>query len=437
MTLSRRTFIIMGAAAAASPSLRAELPNEKITVGVMGVRGRGRFLAEYLASRPDTSVAWLCDVDESVLASCADATQKISGHRPKTTGDFRRILEDKEVHALFNATPDHWHAIPTIMACQAGKDVYVEKPASHNIFEGQQMVKAAREHKRVVQLGTQTRSGEYTAKALDYIRSGKLGKVHFIRVLNMKKMGGIGHREDEAVPKGVDYDMWLGPAPKRPFNPNRFHNGWNWFWDYSGGDLINDGIHQIDVARLFLGKDYPKSVVATGGKFGFNDDQECPDTMQVSVQYDDAVMSIESIGWTPYQTKVAPENRESTSYYPDWPFCGERIEVYGESGEMLFGRHGIGWQVYGPDGKVIADGNGPVPLIEHVNNFYACIKSRNRPTADIEEGHRSTLIAQLGNISYRLGGRRIEWNAENETISNDAQAQELTRRAPREPWVIG
>jgi len=444
-SMGRREFLQSGGAAAAglafaagtlASTKRAHSANERITVGVMGVHGRGRFHAEYLSTRSDVNIAYLCDADANVLESCGQSVEKLTGKKPKLVGDFRRILDDKSVDALFVATPDHWHALPTIYACQAGKDVYVEKPASHNIFEGQKMVEASRKYNRIVQLGTQTRSGAYTLKAKEYIQSGALGDIHFVRVIDMKQSGNIGHKPDGEAPKGVDYDMWLGPAPKRAFNPNHFHGGWYWLWTYSGGNIINDTIHQIDIARYLIGKDYPKSVTATGGKFAFDDDQETPDTLTANAVFDGTMMTVESLLYTPYQKKVIDKDRESTTFFPDWRFCGERIEIYGTKNQMFFGRHGIGWQVYDADGKVISDGNGPIPLAEHVDNFFACIKDRKRPTADIQEGHRSTIISELANISYRLGGRKIEFDGRKEQIVNDDEAAKMTRRTYREPWVV-
>jgi predicted dehydrogenase len=351
------------------------------------------------------------------------------------TTDFRRVLDDKSVNAYFNCTPDHWHALGTILACQAGKDVYVEKPASHSPWEGRKMVEAARKYKRIVQLGTQTRSGEYTQAAVDYLRSGKLGKVHLVRVLNMKQRENIGRKPMTPKPDGVDYDMWMGPAPMRSFDPNRFHYSWNWYWDYSGGDIINDGVHQVDAARLLLGKDYPQSVHATGGQFYFTNDHECPDTQVVTWDYDDATMVFEMTLWSPYMKKMPWELRD-TDDYPNWTFDGMRIEVFGEKGLMMFERHGGGWQVFDTGEKVIAQQNDHHPHVPHIKNFLKCIETRERPNADIEEGHRSTLLCQIGNISYRLGGRKLVFDDKSETFVNDTEANSYLKRTYREPWVV-
>ncbi|HIE51298.1 MAG TPA: twin-arginine translocation signal domain-containing protein [Armatimonadetes bacterium] len=438
--MNRRQFLktSLGAAVAAgtAPFAPGTLgANEKFVVGVMGVGGRGRHLAGELARRPEVEIAYVCDVDSRLFSKILPTVERLQGKRPQTTMDFRRILDDRDVDVLFIATPDHWHALPTILACQAGKDVYVEKPIAHNVWEGRKMVEAARKYKRIVQVGTQNRSAPYVQAAVEYLRSGKLGEVHLVRVLNMKKRPSIGHKKDEPVPPGVDYDMWLGPAPKRPFNPNRFHYAWHWFWDYSGGDIVNDGVHQMDIARWLIGRRYPQSIYATGGKFFFDDDQETPDTQHVLYDYDRLTMTFELTLWTPYLKKT-PWDFRNTDQFPHWLFNATRIEVYGTKGLMIMGRHGGGWQVFGPEGKEMAAQPGRRPLNHHLDNFFACLKSRQRPNADLEEGHLSTLLCHLGNISYRLGGRKLVFDAQTETFLNDEEANRLLKRTYREPYVV-
>jgi predicted dehydrogenase len=400
----------------------------------MGVGGRGGYLAKALAKRQDVEVAALCDVDTRLFAEAVKIVAEGQGKEPKTVKDFRRILDDKYIEALFIATPDHWHALPTVMACQAGKDVYVEKPASHNLWEGRKMIEAARKYQRVVQMGNQTRSAVYAQKGIEYVRSGKLGDVHLVRVLNMKERPSIGRKKDEPVPKGVDYDMWLGPAPQRPFNPNRFHYNWHWFWDYSGGDIVNDGVHQIDLARWLLGQEYPKSVTSTGLK-SFNDDQETPDTQTVQYAFDGVTMVFELTLWTPYMRKTTDEERNSDQF-PNWMFNSTRVEVYGTKGLMMMGRQGDGWQVFVSEGKEITSGQGGDPLPAHLDNFFGCVKSRRLPNADIEGGHQSTLLGHLGNISCRLGGRQLIFDGKNELFVNDEEANQYLKRQGRSPWMI-
>jgi len=410
--------------------------NDKVVVGIMGIKGRGGYLAERFASRPDVEIAYLCDVDTRLFGERIEQVAKRQGKPPKTVTDFRRILDDKHVDVLINATPDHWHALPTIMACQAGKDVYVEKPISHNIWEGQRMIAAARKYRRIVQVGTQTRSADYAHQARDYIRSGKLGDVHLVKVFNMKWRQAVPAQPDAQPPAGVDYDMWLGPAPKRPFNPNRFHYTWHWYWDYSGGDIINDGVHQIDLARMVMGVEYPKAVVSSGGKYHYDDAQETPDTQTVVWEFDRLTMLFELTLWTPYIKKISQKIRDSLTEYPNWPFCATRVEIYGTKGVMMLGRHGGGWQVFGMEEKPVAEANGPDPQTAHFDNFLQCVRSRQVPNADIREGHLSTLLCHLGNISYRVGGRKLFFDANSETFIGDDEANRLVKRVYREPWVV-
>lgn len=437
----RRTVATAGVTAglAVAPAgLRAAASRRKFVVGIMGCGGRCRFLLEdCFAKRQDIEIAYVSDVDARRLADVARLVEKLTGKAPRAVADFRRILDDKDVHALFSITPDHWHALSTILACQAGKDVYVEKPCSHNVWEGRKMVEAARKYKRVVQVGAQTRSGDYTRQAVEYVRSGRLGSVHLVRVVNMKEWASIGRKPDGPVPAGVDYDAWLGPAPQRPFNENRFHYTWHWHWDYSGGDIINDGVHQIDAARMLIGRDYPTAVTSTGGKFSTpDDDADVPDTQVAVWDFDGLRMVFELTLRTPYMQKLAWELRDKLDYYPNWPFDGMRVEVYGTRGLMFFERHGGGWQVFDDKAKVVAEANDRHPHYKHLDNFFECMETRNRPNGDVEELHKSTLLCQIANISYRLGGRRLAFDGRTETFVGDAEANELLKRTGRGPWTI-
>lgn len=440
-SMNRRRFLksSLGAAVVAgtagSISGRSVLgANEKIVVGVMGIKGRGGELAGWFAARDDVDVAYLADVDSRLFRARAKKIEDISGKEPKVVQDFHRMLDDKDVDAIVIATPDHWHALGTILACQAGKDVYVEKPTCHSIWEGRKMIEAARNHNRIVQVGTQNRSAEYCIKALEYIRSDDFGSVHFVRVLNSKPRNTIGKRRDKAVPQGVDYDMWLGPAKKRPFNENHFHYSWHWFWEYSGGDIVNDGVHQIDIARWLIGRKYPNSVSSAGGMHFFQDDQETPDTHLVNWEFDRLTMVFEQTLWTPYMKKTPFEMRD-TDNLPNWPFSGTRIEVYGSKQQMYLGRHGGGWQAYDGDGKSIAIESGRFTNEEHIQNFIECVRSRKRPNADVEEGHLSTLLCHYGNIAYRVG-RKLHIDAKTEGFVDDEEANGLVKRTYRAPYVV-
>jgi predicted dehydrogenase len=334
-------------------------------------------------------------------------------------GHFRRILDDKEVDGLIVATPDHWHALATILACQAGKDVYVEKPCSHNVVEGRRMIEAARHYNRVVQVGTQRRSSPFFHETIAYLQSGKLGKIHMAKAINSQKRKDIGHVADGPVPPEVDYDLWLGPAPQHAFNPNRFHYNWHWFWDYGTGDLGNDGVHHVDVARWALGMTVPGAISSGGGKFAFDDDQETPDTQIATYQAGDALLVYEMRLWSPYSER----GLENGNIF------------YGEDGYMVLGDEG--YEVYGKKDKLVDSAKKPKGRGEgeHYGNFVACIKSRARPNGDIEEGHRSALLCHLGNIAQRVG-RTIRFNAADESIPGDDEAARLLSRTYRDPWNL-
>jgi predicted dehydrogenase len=439
--LNRRDFLKQSAAVAAAAttatfSINVLGANERVNLGFMGIGGRGSYLAPEFARREDVDIRYLCDCDMSFFESRSAAVEKVNGKKPQCVQDYRKILDDKEIDGIVMATPDHWHALGTITACQAGKDVYVEKPTSHNIWESRKMIEAARKYKRVVQVGAQNRSAEYCRKAYEYIRTPEFGEVHFVRVLNSKERSAVPAKPDGPVPEGVNYDMWLGPAPDRPFNPNHFHYGWHWYWNYSGGDIINDGVHQMDIARWLIDKKYPKSVCSAGGMFFYKDDQETPDTQTVNYDYDDMTMAFEQTLWTPYTKKTAIETRDKDQLVP-WMWNGTRIEVYGSKQFMLFGRHGDGWEAYNADGKSVAIAHGGYTNENraHYGNFVDCIRSRQMPEGDIEHLHYSTLLCHYGNIAYRTG-RRLHIDSKTEGFINDDEANSYVKRKYREGYVI-
>lgn len=439
--MNRRDFLrtsgsALAAATTFAPRRARAQANDRIIVGVMGIRGRGGFLSQEFAKRPDVEIRYLADPDSRLFEQRAKEVEGICGKRPSCVQDFRRMFEDKDVNAVVIATPDHWHALGTVLACQAGKDVYVEKPTSHSIWESRKMVEAARTYGRVVQVGAQCRSNDYFLKAIEHSRSDRFGDIHFVRVLNSKPRKAIESKPDVPVPEGVDYDMWLGPAPLRPFNENHFHSAWNWFWAYSGGDIINDGVHQIDVARWLIGRKLPKTASASGGKYAYIDVQETPDTLAVNWEFDGLMMVLEETQWTPYLNKTPLDVRD-TDGVPNWPFNGTRIEIYGSKQLMCLGRHGDGWQVFdGSGNSILAESATFSPSnTAHVANFIDCIRTRARPHADIEELHYSTILCHYGNIAYRVG-RKIHVDAATEGILNDAEANALVRREYRTPWVV-
>lgn len=436
-TMSRRLWLKTAsvlAGAAAVPSMAKA--NDRVVMGIMGIRDRGWDLALEFGQRTDVEIRYLADPDSRLFEERAQKIEQLKGKRPECVRDFRHMLDDKEVDAIAIATPDHWHALGTILACQAGMDVYVEKPASHSIWEGRKMVEAARKYNRVAQVGTQNRSAEYVKEALEYVRSEQFGAVHFVRVVNSKLREPMKAEADSDVPAGVDYDMWLGPAPIRRFNLNHFHYTWHWFWNYGGGDLANDGVHQIDLARWAIDRTLPESVTSIGAVHSLDDHRDTPDTQTVTWEFNGVIVQFEQVLWSPYMRKTPLELRD-TGAAPNWPFNGTRVEIYGEKRFMYLGRMGDGWAVYDEEGKQLFDKRGAYRATgtAHAANFIDCIKSRKRPNADIEEGHFSTLLAHYGNAAYRVG-RRLHIDTRTEGFLNDDEANALFRRKYREPWAV-
>ncbi len=402
-------------ALANSASLAKAAPNERVNVAGIGIRGQGKFLTSSMASLPDVNLAAICDVDENQLPRAAKSIQDAQGKAPRLETDFRKLLDDKSIDAVVIATPDHWHALIAILACQAGKDVYVEKPVSHNVLEGVRMVEAARKHNRVVQSGIHQRSGSHFQSAVDYVRSGKLGKVRLAKAWTIHTRKSIGHKADEPTPPGVNYDMWLGPAAARPFNPNRFHYNWHWFWDYGTGEMGNWGVHMLDIARWGMGVDLPNHVSASGGKFYFDDDQQTPDTHLVHYRYDDVMITWEHRLWTNH----GQEGRSAAAGF------------YGDNGTLIVDRGG--WKVYDQKDAPTSDTSDQART--HHENFIHCIKTRETPTSDIEIGHITSAMCHLGNVAYRLG-RDIQFDPATMTCGNDSEANALLGREYRKEWEL-
>jgi len=421
-------------------SVRAAPANEKLRLALVGVRGRGSALGHGFLDRGDCHVSYLCDVDLKVAEGRAkEFAKRQPDQPPKVVQDFRHALDDKSVDAVVIATPDHWHCLAGIWACQAGKDVYVEKPLSHNCWEGRKLVEAARKYNRLVQVGLQNRSAPYNHSAKKYLAEGKLGKIHFCRVLDQKEQPNFPPLSDSNPPAWFNWDMFNGPAPEAPFNLN-YQNHWHHYWRYSGGDIANDSSHQLDLARWLLNVKLPKTVYSTGGRYYSDGAAETPDTQIAVFEFDNLLMSFEMTLYTPYMLKIAPQIRESLTEFPYWPQCATRIEIYGSEGVMYVGRHGGGWQVFvrTKDNKpvVVAQDNGRFPDPEHKENFIRAVRNRETPSADVEEGHLSALLTHYGNISYRLGGRKLTIDPSSEKILGDEEAMRLFRREYRKPWVV-
>jgi predicted dehydrogenase len=407
--LDRRKFL--GAAAAGLVVLpgrsgRAAAPSERVRVAVIGLRNRGLDHARAFAANPNAEVAAVCDIDDAMFPKAIDSVQKAGAKPPRTEKDFRRLLDDKSIDAITIATPDHWHALMSVLGCQAGKDVYVEKPASHNMVEGRRMVEAARKYQRVVQLGTQRRSTEHIQQAVALVRGGEIGKVGMARAWIHQSRENIGHGKPGDVPPGVDYAMWQGPAPDRPFYPNRFHYNWHWFWHWGTGELGNNGVHGVDVARWGLGADAPVAVSSGGGKFVFDDDQEVPDTQTVTWEFPNACLTWEHRMWSRHGIE------------------GSRVGVAfdGDKGTLILDERG--WRI--EQGKEARGNRTNDGQAKHVQNFVDCVKSREKPNADIEIGHLSTRLCHLGNIAFRTG-KKLTFDAGKEMF-HDAAADALLAR---------
>ena len=413
-------------------------PGDKVILALIGAGAFGtNLILEAANSGENIQVKYICDVDDTRGGRALAELEEIQGHRPIFVRDMREVFDDQEVDGVFIATPEHWHALATIWACQAGKDVYVEKTVSHNIFEGQQMIKAAMKYERIVQSGTQNRSADYALTARDYIKSGQLGDIAAVHVKEL--LGGPApFREppDSEAPDTIDWDRWLGPAPKVPYNERR-HRSWGYYWDYSGGYVTSGGsIHQMDLARLVLNDPgFPISAYCAGGRYFFDDDREMPDYQMTTFDYGNYVMTLETGHCTPYMQKTGPEVRFSEDF-PDWNQNATSIKILGTKGMMYVGRMGGGWQVFDRDEVVVAQDSGYFPLKEHILDFIDCIRSRRQPKGDIIEGHNSSVLIHLANISYRVGNKQLLFSPEYEAILNDEKAAALARGSYRAGYEV-
>lgn len=422
--LPRRAFLLTAAS-----SLAVQGANDRINVAVVGLRGRGRdHITEY-ANQPNTRIAAVCDIDSAQTERAVALAEKLGAGKPRTYHDLRKLLEDKEVDAVSIANCNHWHALSTIWACQAGKDVYVEKPASHNIWEGRRMVEAARKYNRIVQAGMQSRSIEHKQRAIELLRNGAIGKLYMAKGLCYKRRTSIGRGPDGPVPPGVNYDQWLGPAPMRPFNPNRFHYNWHWFWDTGNGDIGNQGVHEMDIARWGLGKSgLPTKVVSEGGKFAYNDDQETPNTQTAIFDYGDAQLVFEVRGLiTPGEATVRTDANTIGNIF------------FGTEGYMVVDSHKF--EVFrGENRELVEEGKAGGRIWDtgpHIANFLKAMRSRRHQdlNADIEEGHISAALCHMANISYRVG-RKLKFDPATENFPGDEEANQLVSRKYREPYVV-
>lgn len=436
--MNRRSFLVAASAAGvrAAMGTPSRSPNDTVRVACVGLHARGKVHLRGYTGLRNVEVAALCDVDQSVLQEAALSVEAMQSKRPAVYTDVRKLLEDKSIDAVSIATPDHHHAVQTIWACAAGKDVYVEKPCCHNMFEARQMVAAARRYDRLVQQGSQSRSSPALQEAVRHMHDGLLGKVYMARALSFKHRDGIRHTPSEPVPSGVDYDLWLGPAPSRPFTRNRFHYNWHWFWDYGTGDIGNQGVHEIDIARWGLGVKYPTKVSAIGSHVLFDDDQETPNLLNCAFEFNDGgekkILVYELRNWF--------SNHEADIH----EFTGYADQSVKDStvGDIFYGSKGYlaidGYNKYQTwMGREQAPGPSAKSNGDHFANFIDAVRSRKRDTlnAEIEDGMISAVLVHLGNISYRLG-RTLHFDAATYSCTGDAEANRMFTRKYREPFVV-
>jgi predicted dehydrogenase len=438
MTAANRRTFLKGAGALAAytagaaahgdetPAAAREAAPRRVTVGLIGVGGMGGNHLRLLAERNDVRIAYVCDVDRDHLAAAAKTVETQTGQAPQAVGDLRRVLDDRDVEAVWIATPDHWHAPAALLALAAGKHVYVEKPCCHNVREGRLMVEAVRRSGKVLQVGTQSRSTECVRDAIDRLRQGAIGEVLIAKAWNSQLRRSIGNSAPSDPPQQLDFDLWLGPAPVTHYRSNLLPGIWRWWHAFGCGDIGNDGVHDIDVACWGLGVDtHPTTIACLGGKYFFDDDQQFPDTQYAVFEYADAQKSgrpkqlvFEQRIWSPY----VQEGYENGAAF------------YGTQGMLIIG-HSVGWKLYGPRNKLLAERVAQADLTAHHTNFLNCVRGdASRPNADVTAGHLSAALVHLANIAARVG-RSLRFDPLNEQIFSDAEAAKLLGREYRDHWA--
>lgn len=442
---SRRGFIRKMGLSAAAVSFGGILPgfsagsyrnimgaNDRIKVAVMGVNSRGLAVANNFAMQPNCEVLYISDVDSRAAEKCIGSVETIQKKKPKAAPDFRQALEDKELDALIVTAPDHWHAPAAIMACKAGKHVYLEKPASHNPKEGEMVVAAAKKYDRVVQLGNQRRSWPNVIMAIDELKQGVIGRPYFAKTWYNNNRPSIGIGNQVAVPSWLDYELWQGPAPRRPYQDNLIHYNWHWFWHWGTGEALNNGTHMVDLARWGLGVDYPVRVASSGGRYRYEDDWETPDTQVISMDFDNK----STLSW---------EGRSCNGRDVEGNSAG--VMFYGESGSLLI-ESGNAYKVYDlnnelmkevkntitVDARNLADPSQQLDAF-HIQNFFDGIRKGSELNSGIEGGHKSTLLVQLGNIAQR-SGRSLTIDPQNGHIIKDQEAMKYWERDYEPGWEL-
>jgi predicted dehydrogenase len=440
--LTRRQFLGTAAMAMTANTVhaRAVSANSRLALGVIGCGGIATADVGCFLQHPEIEIPIVCDVDDARFKNIVEMVTAQRGKAPETVRDFRRVIDRKDVDLLLVCTPDHWHALPTVYGCQAGKDVYVEKPLGRTIGEGRAMLEAMRQNKRVVQMGTQGRSSQHYAEAVEFIQSGQLGKVRLVRAwAYLDWVGGIGNPPDSAPPEGVDYDLWLGPAPLRPFNPNRFHFNFRWFWDYAGGLMTDWGVHLLNVCLWAMGPEAPLKVMSCGGKRVVDDNTETPDTQFTVYDFPSYTLIWEH----QMQGGLGPNGRPHGMYFN------------GSHGAVLI--DDTGWEII-PEPKKdtlktlprpenepadhvfpamggIKRPAGRDPRARHVRNFLDCVASREQPVEHLAFAHQVSTVAHLGNIALRSNSE-VHWDSENERVRDNPAADALVFEPYRAPWTL-
>lgn len=409
--------------------LRSTSPSEQLVVGVIGTGGRGSSLAHSFAHLPGAEVAYVCDVDERRTAEAREAVYEVQGKAPEVVADLRRVFDDGSVDAVVIATPDHWHAPAAILAMQAGKHVYVEKPGSHNPREGELLVEAARKYDRVVQMGNQRRSWPKVIEAIERVKEGAIGPVHYARGWYANARESIGNGRAAEVPEWLRYELWQGPAPRTAYRDNILHYNWHWFWRWGTGEAGNNGVHALDLCRWGLGVDYPTKVTAVGGRYFWNDDQETPDTLVLSFEFEGE----KSVMWEGLSC-----NRRGI----DGSTFG--ASFHGEDGSIVI--EGLGYSLFDKDGgraeevpgedaaqEIDVTGPGYDIDVDHLANFREAIRGGERLHSPIDEGQKSTLLCHLGNIAYRTG-HALHCDPKSGRIVDDPEAMQLWGREYASGW---
>ena len=444
MKRSRREFIRSvsgGAAVAAFGGLgpvftarsHAQVPgaNDRVNVAVMGVNSRGHSLARSFARQPGCRVSYICDVDSRAVEKTVAEVAAIQGEAPKGEGDLRRCLEDRDVQALVIAAPDHWHAPAALLACKAGKDVYLEKPCSHSPAEGEMLVAAARKYGRTVQIGTQRRSWPNVVEAVKELKGGVIGRPYFAKGWYTNNRKSIGTGVEAAVPEWLDWELWQGPAPRRAYRDNLVHYNWHWFWHWGTGEALNNGTHMLDLMRWGLGVEYPVRVGSSGGRFHFTDDWETPDTQVITLDYAEKL----SMVW---------EGRSCSGRTIDG--VGAGAIFHGENGSLLV--DGNSYVVQDLDEKVVREVKDPQKVdvrntanpsdwldAVHIRNFLETVRGTATLNAEVREGHISTLLCQLGNIAFRTG-RSLNVDRQTGHVVGDAEAGRYWQREYETGWEM-